>query len=315
MACAPVIWGTRMSRRAVYSWVLGATIVAIVVRLPGLDREITHDEAYSWLGYASMPYATLLSTYDMPNNHLLHSAAMRLSSRMFGGDQEWVLRAPAFVAGVVTIPMMAGLATAALGSPVAGIVAAWWMALHPSHISYSNTARGYALLVLFGALSWWSVVLAFQGRPRFWIVFAVAAFLATWTIPSGVFLLLALGGWALVTAWRRGGATGADPFYWQRQQRSLPVSWHTWLFSRNSRVRLSVGGSNSGQSRRRRATRGRPPERCGRAAAVLLLSVAGGARECLGMGHRSVSASAPGRCHTLRRRSCRAGLGTGKETT
>ena len=43
----------QMSHPAARAWILGAIMVAIVVRAPGLDREITHDEAYSWLKYAS----------------------------------------------------------------------------------------------------------------------------------------------------------------------------------------------------------------------------------------------------------------------
>ena len=42
-----------------------------------------------------------------------------------------------------------------------------------------------------------------------WAAFSVAGFLATWTLPSGALLLLALGGWGSITAWRRQGMLGA----------------------------------------------------------------------------------------------------------
>jgi 4-amino-4-deoxy-L-arabinose transferase-like glycosyltransferase len=101
-----------------------ALLATIAVRAPDLDREITHDEAYSWLGFASLSYEQIFTTYHLPNNHILHSDLMRLSSQVFGGTQEWMLRAPAFVAGVAAVPVMAGLAASALGSPATGVVAA-----------------------------------------------------------------------------------------------------------------------------------------------------------------------------------------------
>ena len=200
-----------VSRRTARGLVLLAILAAIAVRAPGLDREITHDEAYSWLRYASISYEQIFTTYHQPNNHILHSALMRLSSQLFGGQQEWMLRAPAFVAGVAAVPVMSGLAASALGSPLAGVVAAWCLALHPTHISYSQSARGYSLLVLLASLSWWAALLGLQGRRWLWVAFGVAAFLATWTLPSGAILLLALGGSCAATMWYRKGLVGAWP--------------------------------------------------------------------------------------------------------
>jgi hypothetical protein len=184
--------------------ILGAVVTAILVRAPGLNREITHDEAYSWLGFASISYAHIFTDYKLPNNHILHSAAMRLASQLLDGHQEWVLRAPAFIAGVAAVPVSAGLATAALGSPIAGVIAAWWVALHPAHVNYSQTARGYSMLALFAALSCWAGLQAVGGgHPILWGAAASAAFLSAWTLPSGAFLLAGLGGWSVFEIWRR----------------------------------------------------------------------------------------------------------------
>ncbi|MBQ35936.1 MAG: hypothetical protein CME04_06060 [Gemmatimonadaceae bacterium] len=192
-------WPLELSKRAALGWILLATLAAVLLRVPRLDQEITHDEAFSWLGYAVESYEQIFTTYHQPNNHILHTALMRLSSQVFDGHDEWMLRAPAFVSGVATVPATAGLVAAALGSPTAGVVAAWHLALHPSHVSYSTSARGYSSLVLWTTLAWWSALIAQRGRRWFWLGFGAAGLLATWTLPSGGLFLLSLGGWS---AWR-----------------------------------------------------------------------------------------------------------------
>ncbi len=193
-----------MRSRTWYVGVLTAMMVAVVLRAPGLQREISHDEAYSWLAFASVSYEHVLTAYRVPNNHILHSVAMRAAAQFLGGQEEWVVRLPAFAAGIATIPVVAGLATTALGSPVAGAVAAWVVALHPAQATYSQSARGYTLLVLCSALAWWGGLLGLRGRRGMWGLFAVAGFLATWTLPSAIFLVIGFGAWSVVTAWRRG---------------------------------------------------------------------------------------------------------------
>ena len=193
-----------MSLRTRCLGVLGAVAVAVALRAPGLQREISHDEAYSWLAYASVSYAQVLTAYNVPNNHILHSAAMRAAAQMLGGHEEWVLRLPAFAAGIATIPVSAGLAATALASPAAGVAAAWLVALHPVQAGYTQSARGYSLLVLWSTLTWWAGLLALAGRRGMWFLFAIAGFLATMTLPSAVFLIIGVGAWSAVTAWRRG---------------------------------------------------------------------------------------------------------------
>lgn len=196
------------SRRRIHAAIAVAVVVGSALRFFALDCEIGHDEAYSWLVYASVSYADVFTTYDLPNNHILHSALMRLASQAFAGQSEWMLRTPALLAGVAAIPVTAGLAMAALGSPVAGAVAAWCLALHPSHIAYSQSARGYSMLVLFAAVSLWAALIAIRGGRVMWVVFAGAAWLATWTLPSAALFLLSAGSSCVVLTWRRDGISG-----------------------------------------------------------------------------------------------------------
>lgn len=185
---------------------LGVVVVAAALRVPGLNRDISHDEAYSWTGFASQSYGMLLTSYQVPNNHILHTAAMRLASQVLGSDEEWVLRLPAYLAGVAAVPAVAALTGAVLASPTAAVVAGVWVAVHPAAITYSRTARGYSQLLLLTTLAWWLMVRARStDSTRDWVAYAVAGFLASWTLPSGALAVAGLGLWATVDAWRQDG--------------------------------------------------------------------------------------------------------------
>jgi hypothetical protein len=182
-------------------------LVGAAIRLPGLDREVSHDEAYSWIAYASRPSAEIVSSYNLPNNHILHSLLMRASTRQLGEGEEWVLRVPAYVAGVAALPVAARVAVLAGGGAWAGPAAAAWLAVHPAHVGYSRSARGYTLLMFFALLAWWGLLRADVGVAG-WTVFSVGSFLAAWTLPSGAILLASLALVALVRGWRSAGWPG-----------------------------------------------------------------------------------------------------------
>ena len=181
--------------------------LAAVLRLDGLTRELSHDEAYSWVMFASRSYEYLASNYFVPNNHIFHSALMRLAVQVFGRS-EWAMRLPAVVAGVLAVPALFFLCRAIANSGVAH-VAAWFVACIPIHVSYSQTARGYTSLVLLSILSWACIWQAIGGKRRWWIAFTICGFLSAWTIPSGIFHTAALMAWAGVTVLSRRGQRDA----------------------------------------------------------------------------------------------------------
>jgi len=83
----------------------------------------------------------------------------------------------------------------------AGLIAAWLLALSPVHISYSQVARGYSLLLRMAILSLYFLCRALaNGKISEWGGFSCCSFLAAWTLPSGVFHLLCLGLWAATVA-------------------------------------------------------------------------------------------------------------------
>lgn len=187
-------------------WTLlsGAFLVAVALRLPGLTAELNHDEAFTWLSFASQPYVQIISDYSLPNNHLFHTLLVRLSTQTFG-QTEWAMRLPALLAGILAIPAIYLLGRAFSANTATGLIAAWLLALAPIHISYSRMARGYSLLVLCTILSILALHQALKGPHRaWWSLFVPSAFLSTYTLPSGALHLAALGSWGLFVSWREG---------------------------------------------------------------------------------------------------------------
>src|SRR5919201_6998039 len=82
---------------------LAVTLAGAGLRAAYLSQPMRYDEAFTWLAYASRPLAQGLSRYDYPNNHLLHTLLVHLAAAAFG-NRPWVLRLPAYLAGVVLIP-------------------------------------------------------------------------------------------------------------------------------------------------------------------------------------------------------------------
>ena len=181
---------------------VGAVSVALVVRLHGMDAALNHDEAYTWVMFASQSYSAIITSYSLPNNHILQSLMVHLAVQLFG-QYEWVIRLPALLAGLLAVPIVFALGFFLFGGARVGLLAAWLLALTPVHISYSHAARGYSLMVLFSLLVLFCAGSATAGRPRWWVGFVASGLLGVWVIPSAVLHVAALGIWTMMLAIRR----------------------------------------------------------------------------------------------------------------
>ena len=167
-----------------------------LLRLSRIDASLGHDEAYTAEAFSSQPVSRLITSYAEPNNHIFHSLLVRLVVNRLG-KENWMVRVPALLAGLATVPVIYLLGRALFVEPAVGALAAWLLAVLPIHISHSQAARGYSLLLLTTALSTLFLVRAMQNnRLGDWTGFSLSGFLAAWTLPSGVFHLLSLLVWA-----------------------------------------------------------------------------------------------------------------------
>ena len=181
-------WQALLSKKSPTILVL-AVLVGLAIRVPGMDRSLGHDEAFTLEAFSSQPYARIATSYSAPNNHIFHSLLVRLSTRSLG-KENWTARLPALAAGVAAIPVIWAVGRALCGTSAVGLVSAWILALIPVHQHYSQASRGYSLLMLLGLLSLWAAQSGVrQGRRRSWAAFGICSFLMAWAIPSGIFHL------------------------------------------------------------------------------------------------------------------------------
>jgi hypothetical protein len=130
--------------------VLVIMMLAVIYRLEHIYSSLHHDEAYTYVAFARSLFAAV-ADYHLPNNHVFHSILVYFSTKIFG-IQPWVVRLPAFTAGVLLVPAAYWLAKrlydrwTALG---AALLVAWF----PPLVAYSNNARGYTLVALFTLLT------------------------------------------------------------------------------------------------------------------------------------------------------------------
>jgi 4-amino-4-deoxy-L-arabinose transferase-like glycosyltransferase len=157
-----------------------------VIRALVLSQPMQHDEAYTFIAFASRPFTAAISDYSLPNNHVFHTVLVYLAYHLLG-NQPWIIRLPAFVAGVATIPLAYG-AGSIYYSRKAGLLSAGLAAASPLLISYSANARGYTLICAF-TLS--AVILAvyIKDHPNSftWALFVLACALGFYTIPIMLF--------------------------------------------------------------------------------------------------------------------------------
>ena len=207
-----VVWGLLCLAVAVAAW----------LRLQGIDRSLGHDEVFTWVTFASKPWSVISSSYEAPNNHIFHTLCVKLSAALFG-QSDWAIRLPAATAGIALVPATFLLARALTGSASTALVAALLSALCQGQVSASIQARGYSLLALTGSMHALCTIQALgEGRRLLWWSGCAAfGFLAVLTVPSGIYLVVAVLVWAgarLLWARRRSrdagdrSATSAWPF-------------------------------------------------------------------------------------------------------
>jgi hypothetical protein len=157
-------------------------LIAIAVRLFFLFRPILHDEAYTFVYYASKPLYIGLTHYSSTNNHLFNTFWTHIAY-VFLGNKPWVLRLPALFAGVLIVPA-AYLVIRIFYNKYAALMTSGIVASSAVLISYSTLSRGYTLLCLIFLLILALAKYLMQTRNQAaWLLFAVLSTLGFYTIP------------------------------------------------------------------------------------------------------------------------------------
>jgi hypothetical protein len=159
------------------------TFVGGVLRMALVQQPIRYDEAFTYLEYASRGLDYTITSLTRPNNHILHTGLVAITTGIFG-DSLLAIRLPAFAAGVLTIPCTYFACRTMYGKHAA-LGAAGLVASSSALIEYSTNARGYSLVCLF------TVVLTGLGgylfkRPNTaaWLLLASVSALGLFTVPT-----------------------------------------------------------------------------------------------------------------------------------
>lgn len=188
--------------RTAWGSVFGLSLLSALNKAILLARPMEHDEAYTYIAFASRPIIHLLRDYHLPNNHVFHSLLVYHSINLFG-IEPWFVRLPAFLAGVLLVPL-AFLVGRAYYTSAAGLLAAGAVALLPAISEYASQARGYTLVAMAAlALFGLSIIVKSSHNTFAWFAWIVVATLGLYTLPI---MLYPLGGavlWLMISALAR----------------------------------------------------------------------------------------------------------------
>ncbi len=178
---------------------LAIVLLGTATRIFFLSVPMRYDEAYTFTEYASKPFYIVLSNYSSPNNHVFHTLLVRMSYLILG-NHPWVLRLPALLAGVFTIPAAYGVIRVFYNKH-ASLLTAAFVASSSILIDYSTNARGYSLMVLFFLLLLaLSKYLKDHENISGWFFFVLLSALGFYTLPTMWYAFGGVAAWILSSA-------------------------------------------------------------------------------------------------------------------
>lgn len=127
-------------------WIFGAIITGLIIRAYFVAAPMRADESATFYYFVQgLLYKSFI--YLEPNNHVLHTLFARFMVEIFGNNQ-FALRFPAFVAGVLCIPLIF-IANQRVNCKKSGFVSMLLMTIFPAILIFDTMARGYSLVNCF----------------------------------------------------------------------------------------------------------------------------------------------------------------------
>jgi mannosyltransferase len=172
-----------------WGWLGLFTLLALVLRVVGLDGGLWYDEIITLVESVRSPLGRILTVFPGNNQHTFFSVLANLSVGAFG-EHAWSLRLPAMLIGVATVPMLFFFAREFVGRTEA-LLASLLLAVAYHHVWFSQNARGYSALAFLTLMSSWLLLRGLRrGRIADWAWYAVAAALGVYTHLTMVFLVV-----------------------------------------------------------------------------------------------------------------------------
>lgn len=171
-------------------------LVGVVLRAALLFRPIMYEEAFAYVDFATKNFGKVLSDYRDPANQILHTLLTKLSVGLFGVGRVQ-LRLPAFVAGVLVMPLFYVFVRAMFNRYIALIALALVAASGPL-VEYSAIARGYSIawLCFVSALVLGRHMIK-ENSAVSAVAIGVVCALGMWSVPSMAYAALLIYWWML----------------------------------------------------------------------------------------------------------------------
>jgi hypothetical protein len=175
------------------------TLIGIILRLRLIAQPFDHDEAYTYVAFASGSLRTSITDYHLINNHVFHSILVNLVTHVLG-NAPWVVRLPAFTAAILCIPAAYALAEKMYKRKEIAMLSAVLVAWIPVLGLYAANARGYTLITLFTLVIFWLGHYLRQEKNLFgWMLLALFSALGFYTVPTMIYPFGALFAWLFFT--------------------------------------------------------------------------------------------------------------------
>jgi cellulose synthase/poly-beta-1,6-N-acetylglucosamine synthase-like glycosyltransferase/uncharacterized membrane protein len=131
-------------------WLWPILVLALMLRLPRLNRSLWVDEVYSISVRGSMGFLEIITTTTDPHPPLYY-LTLHTWMLLFG-NSPLAARSLSLLFGVASIAVVYFLADELYGQQT-GLITALLISLSTFHIQYSQTVRMYSMLFFFGVLS------------------------------------------------------------------------------------------------------------------------------------------------------------------
>jgi len=169
-----------MNRRQSAAAVAALTVLAALLRIPGLNSGFWFDELNTVVYSVRAPLLQVATAFPGDYTHPFYGVMAQGAVAAFG-EHPWSVRLPAVLFGIATIPVLY-LLTSAVSSPLEGVLAALLLTVSYHHVWFSQNARGYTVLSFVVVLSTLLCVsMLRRPRPGPAMAYAVAMALGSYT--------------------------------------------------------------------------------------------------------------------------------------
>jgi mannosyltransferase len=171
-------------------------VAAAALRLIGGGDQLWYDEIVTLVDSVRNPLAAIVTHYPSDNGHVFYSVLAHISIGL-GGETPFMVRLPAILFGIVSIPLIYTMGTR-VTTRFEALAGAMLATVAAHHIWFSQNARGYTVLLVLTLLGTQLILDGLKTRTKKpWILFAVASALGAYTHVS---MILAVVGQAIAVA-------------------------------------------------------------------------------------------------------------------